>query len=124
LSTTPTAVKVAVIAPWFHHSQVKSASLKWECIPNLASPCKITLQNLNVLPQQDSASQETTGDQEWRDYSPTLVIPGSWLVYVQQKLEDLPLQQDKQAVFHTSYLTVMHCHPLSVLMERALTLGV
>jgi hypothetical protein len=34
LSNTPTAVKIVVIAPWIHHSQVKPASLQWECIPD------------------------------------------------------------------------------------------
>jgi hypothetical protein len=71
--STPTIVKVAEIAPWIHHSPVKPASLEWECIPDPASPCRITFWNLSVLPQQDSASQETTGDQEQRDDSPTLV---------------------------------------------------
>jgi hypothetical protein len=41
---TYTAVKVAEIAPWIHHSQVKLASLKWECIPvqphHASSPSK------------------------------------------------------------------------------------
>jgi hypothetical protein len=40
--STPTTIKVAEFAPWIHHSQVKPASLKWECIPDPASPCKIT----------------------------------------------------------------------------------
>jgi hypothetical protein len=54
--STFTTVKVAEIAPWIHHSRVKPASLKWECIPDLASPCKITLWNAHTLPQQDPAS--------------------------------------------------------------------
>jgi uncharacterized membrane protein len=29
---------------------------------------------------------------------------------------------DKQTVFHTSYFTVMHCHPLSVSVAVVLTL--
>jgi hypothetical protein len=41
--STPTAVKVTEISPWIHHSQVKPAFLKGECIPDLASPYKITL---------------------------------------------------------------------------------
>jgi hypothetical protein len=53
---TPTAVKVSEIAPWIHYSRVKPSSLKWECIPNPASPYKITLQNISALPWQDSAS--------------------------------------------------------------------
>jgi hypothetical protein len=32
--STPTTVKVAEIAPWIHHSQVKPASLEWECVPH------------------------------------------------------------------------------------------
>jgi hypothetical protein len=65
LSTTPTAVKeVAEIAPWIHHSQVKAASLQWNSIPDPASQCKITLPNLSAFPQQDSDSQETTGDEK------------------------------------------------------------
>jgi hypothetical protein len=46
--STPTAAKVAEIAPWIHHSWVKPASLEWECIPDLASPCEITLWNLST----------------------------------------------------------------------------
>jgi hypothetical protein len=75
--STPTTVKVAEISPWIHHSQVKPASLKWECIPDPASPCRITLWNLSTLPQQDPASQETGGDQEQQDDSPALVTSGS-----------------------------------------------
>jgi hypothetical protein len=37
---------------------------------------------------------------------------GSWLVYA----------RDKWVVFHTSYLTVMHCNPLSVSVAVVLTL--
>jgi hypothetical protein len=59
--STPTIVKVAEIALFIHHSQVKPASLEWEYIPDLASPCRITLQNISALPQQYSASQKTTG---------------------------------------------------------------
>jgi hypothetical protein len=86
-----------MIAPWIHHSRVKPASLEWECIPDPASPCRITLQNLSTFPQEDSASQETMGDQEWQDDSPALVISQSWLVYAWQKLEESILQQDKWA---------------------------
>jgi hypothetical protein len=60
--STPTTVKVAEIIPWIHHSPVKPASIEWYCIPDPASPYKITLQNICTLPQQDIASQETTGD--------------------------------------------------------------
>jgi hypothetical protein len=35
--STPT-VKVTEITPWLHQSQVKPASLEWECIPHPASP--------------------------------------------------------------------------------------
>jgi hypothetical protein len=105
--STPTAVKLAEIASWIHHSQVKPASLQWECIPDPASLCRITLQNLSSLPpRQDSASQETTGDQERQNNCPALVTLGSWLVYAWQKLEESTLQRDKWTVFHTSYFTV------------------
>jgi hypothetical protein len=57
--STPTAVKFAEIASWIHHRQVKPSSLEWECIPDLASPRKITFKNTCALPQQDSTSQET-----------------------------------------------------------------
>jgi hypothetical protein len=50
----PIAVKVAEIAPWIHYSWVKPASLSWECIPYLGSPCRITLGNVSALPRQDS----------------------------------------------------------------------
>jgi hypothetical protein len=75
LSTTPTAVKVAEIAPWIHHNWVKPASLEWQCISDLASQCKITLWNLSALPWQNSASQEATGAQEQWDDCPALVTP-------------------------------------------------
>jgi hypothetical protein len=38
------------------------------------------------------------------------------------ELEKSTLQQDKRTVFHTSYFTVMHCHPLSVSVAVILTL--
>jgi hypothetical protein len=59
----PPAVKVAEIAPWIHHSQVKPVSLKWECIPVPNSPCKITLQNTCTLPQQDPSESSATSSQ-------------------------------------------------------------
>jgi hypothetical protein len=43
-------------------------------------------------------------------------------VYAWQKLEESNLQQDKWVDFHTGYLTVMHCHPLSVSVAVVLTL--
>jgi hypothetical protein len=109
----PTIVKVAVIAPWIHHSWVKPASLEWECIPDLASPCRITLQNLSALPQQDSASQETTGDQEQQNDNPELVTTGSWLVYARQKLEESILQQTNGLCFSHQ---LFHCNALSPLV--------
>jgi hypothetical protein len=112
-----------MIAPQIHHSRVKPASLKWECIPDPASPCRITLQNLGTLPWQDSTSQDATGDQEQSDNSPALVTS--------QKLTSLctaeawgvnsPTGQTGY-VFHPSYFTVMHCHPLSVSAAVVLTL--
>jgi hypothetical protein len=46
---TSTAVKVAEIVPWIHHSQVKPASLR-ECIPDPVSPYKITFKTLAPFP--------------------------------------------------------------------------
>jgi hypothetical protein len=69
---TPTVVKVVEIAPGFYHSRVKPASLEWECIPDPASPCKITLWNACTL-VKDSASWETIGDHEQSNDSPALV---------------------------------------------------
>jgi hypothetical protein len=54
VSSTPTAVKVAEIVPWIHHSRVKPASLEWECIPDPALPY-----NSRTLSPRDPASQET-----------------------------------------------------------------
>jgi hypothetical protein len=119
--STPTIVKVAEIAAWIHHSRVKPASLEWDCIPDSASPCRITLQNLSTLLQQDSTSQETMGDQEQR--MTTLLQSSRKLTSLcTQKLEESTLRWDKWAVFHTSYLTVLHCHPLSVSAAVVLTL--
>jgi hypothetical protein len=67
------AVKVAKIAPWIHHSQVKPASPEQECVPDPASPCKITLWNTCTLPWQDPASWEAAGDHKKQDDSPALV---------------------------------------------------
>jgi hypothetical protein len=119
---TSTIVKVAVIAPWIHHGQVKPASLEWKYIPDPASPCRIILQNLSTLPRQVFTSQEMTEGQEQWNNSPALLTTGSWLVYTWQKLEESTLQQDKWVVFHPSYLTVMHCHLLSVSAVVVLTL--
>jgi hypothetical protein len=74
--STPITVKVEEIVPWIHNNRVKPASLEWECIPDPASLCRITLQNVNTLPQPDSASQETTGNQEWWDDSPAFFTLG------------------------------------------------
>jgi hypothetical protein len=71
--STPTTVKVAEIALWIHYSRVKPASLEWECVPDLALPCKITLWNVSTHPWQDSTSQETIGDHEQWDDSPAVV---------------------------------------------------
>jgi hypothetical protein len=117
----PTTVKVAEIAPWIHHSWVKPASLEWECIPNLVSPCRITLWDLKALLQQVFTSQETTGDQEWHEDSPGLVTPGNWLIYAWLNLEESTLQRDKKTVFHTSDFTARHCHSLSVSAAVVLT---
>jgi hypothetical protein len=62
----PTTVKVAEIAPWIHHSQVKSASLEWECISDPASPYKITFKTLVPFPDRTllpRRQQETTDDE-------------------------------------------------------------
>jgi hypothetical protein len=71
--STPTAIKVAEITSWIHESQVKPASLEWECILDPALPCKITLQNACTLPWQDPGSRETTGDHKQWDNSQALV---------------------------------------------------
>jgi hypothetical protein len=60
--------------------------------------------------------QEITGDQGQQDDSPTLVIPGRWLVYTWQKLEVLLLQWDKWTFFYA------RCHPSSVSVAIVLTL--
>jgi hypothetical protein len=57
----PTSFKVVEITPWVQYSQVKPASLEWECILDAASPCKITLWNTCVLPRKDPVSWKTTG---------------------------------------------------------------
>jgi hypothetical protein len=80
------------------------------------------LQNLSALPQHVTTSQETTEDQEQQEDSPALVTTESWLIYTCLKLEESILQQDKWTVFHTSYLTVMYCHSLSVSIAEVLTL--
>jgi hypothetical protein len=74
--TTATTVKQAEIVCCIYHNWVKPASLKWEYIPDPASPYKITLWNTRALPWLDSASQETTGDHEW-DVISALVTPES-----------------------------------------------
>jgi hypothetical protein len=38
------------------------------------------------------------------------------------KLEESTLQQDKWIIFHSNYLSVMHCHPFSVSEAVVLTL--
>jgi hypothetical protein len=69
----PTAVKVAEIAPWIHHSQVKLSSLEWENFPVPNSSCKITLQNTDALSQQDLSESLTASRQQ--DGSLALVSP-------------------------------------------------
>jgi hypothetical protein len=50
--STPTAVKVAEIIRWIHHSRVKPASLKWECILDPVLPYKITFKTLALFPNR------------------------------------------------------------------------
>jgi hypothetical protein len=57
--STPTAVKVAEIAPWIYYSRVKPGSLKLECILDLASPWRIILQNLLKKQQGTKNSGKT-----------------------------------------------------------------
>jgi hypothetical protein len=63
--STPIAVKVAEIDPSFYLSQVKPASLEWECIPDPASLCKITFWNTPAFSSRTLLSrrqQETMKD--------------------------------------------------------------
>jgi hypothetical protein len=93
--STSTTVKVAEIIPWVHHSQVKTASLKWECIPDLAS-----LYNACTLPWQDPASQETTRDHRQWDSK-------RWLVYAWRKLEESPISPLKMSLFHVFFMLIL-----------------
>ena len=54
--STPTIVKVAKVGPWIHHSRVKTASQNWECIPDLTTPCKLTIW------KKQSTTPEALGD--------------------------------------------------------------
>jgi hypothetical protein len=60
--STPTAVKVPEIIPWIQYSQVKPASLEWECISDSVYPHKITFRTLAPFPDRTllpSRQQET-----------------------------------------------------------------
>ena len=55
---TSTAIKVTGIAPWIHHTSVKSASAAdmdtWEAVQHLKNPLKVKFQRL-PLPSLESA---------------------------------------------------------------------
>jgi hypothetical protein len=72
--STPTAVKVAEIAPWMRYSRVRPASPEWKCIPDPVLACMITLQNVSALPLKYYATWETTGDHK-QDNNPTFLTP-------------------------------------------------
>jgi hypothetical protein len=64
--STLTAVKVAETIPWIQYSQVKPASLEWECIPDPVYPYKITFRTLALFPNRTllpSRQQETTDNE-------------------------------------------------------------
>ncbi|XP_063313204.1 uncharacterized protein LOC134612714 [Pelobates fuscus] len=44
--STPTAVKVAEVTPWIHHSRVKPAADSWQATPDPENPCKIRLKRV------------------------------------------------------------------------------
>jgi hypothetical protein len=115
------SVKVTEIAPWIHHSWVKPASLEWECIPDPASPCRITLWNLSTLPQQDSTSQEKMGPRmAGQQLCSNHTLEADSLRMTEAWGIDSPMGQ--LDCFYTSYLTVMHCHPLFVSVAVILTI--
>jgi hypothetical protein len=89
---------VAVIVPWILHSPVKPDSLEWECIPDPAPPCKIT------LPQQNSSSQETTGEQEWQENCPALVILKAKVINI--KIDEKSLYPE--SLIHLKLVTATH----------------
>jgi hypothetical protein len=97
----------AEIAPWIHHSRVKSASpLIW--LHYVKSPCGTRAPSLGRSPlprkQQGPCSRHLRK-----------------LTNTQLKLEESTLQWDKRTVFYTSYLTVIYCHSLSVSVAVVLT---
>jgi hypothetical protein len=111
LSITPTAVKVAEIAPWIHHSWLKPASLQEKCIPNPASQCKITpqperLPSAGLHFPRNYRGPRTTGQQ------PCSSHPKSWLVYIGQKLRSQLSNRQTGCFSHQ----LSHCNALSFLI--------
>uniref|UniRef100_A0A670I8H0 Murine leukemia virus integrase C-terminal domain-containing protein n=1 Tax=Podarcis muralis TaxID=64176 RepID=A0A670I8H0_PODMU len=43
LLSTPTAVKVAEVTPWIHHSRLKKSEGSWTCKGDPSNPLKLTL---------------------------------------------------------------------------------
>lgn len=58
LLSTPTAVKVAGIAPWVHHTRVKAASSDWTVSPNPQDPLRLTISR---RPTDDCPAAVTPG---------------------------------------------------------------
>ncbi|VFV42077.1 Hypothetical predicted protein [Lynx pardinus] len=80
--STPSAVKVAEVRPQIHHSRVKPTSRNWECIPDLSTLCKLTIQ------KKQSETPEALGD-----CNPALVTLEA--DYAWQKLEESTVQWNK-----------------------------
>lgn len=71
LLATPTAVKVAEITPWIHHSRLKRAAASWEATTDPVNPCKITIRRQTLGPHPPGA----VGRHGQRDDRPALITP-------------------------------------------------
>jgi hypothetical protein len=82
---------------------VKPAILKWECIPDPASPYKVTLRNACALPQQTLLPRRpwTTSSQPCSSHF------RSRLVYAWWKLEESPISPLRVSLFHVFFFLIL-----------------
>jgi hypothetical protein len=85
---------------------VKPASLKWQCIPDPASPCKITLWKC-PCPSLAGPCFPVDNRPWTMRHQPCSSHSRSWLVYAWWKLEELPISPLRINSFSVFFLLIL-----------------